>query len=312
MAERPHGTRTRYTNGPGPGKGPGCRCAACRAANRDDQRRITRLRAYGQWQPFTDATPAREHVRALAQLGIGWRRAAELAGLHNSVVRALLYGSSGREPCRQIRAETAAAILSVPASPDGVAAGTPVDATGTRRRLEALVAIGWSRAKLSERLGLVPNEMSATLRRGQVTAARAAAVAELYDRLWNRQPPEAEWRDKIAAARSRNYAREHGWAPPLAWDDDRIDQPDAQPAEDWRRSAGTKRTAAELAEEAADVMRQGHTIGQAAERLGVSRSAIEHATRRAAAAATQEHETQRARFATREAVQTPEIEMEAS
>ena len=37
---RPLGTRARCTNGPGAGKGPGCRCEACRAANRDDQRRI--------------------------------------------------------------------------------------------------------------------------------------------------------------------------------------------------------------------------------------------------------------------------------
>jgi transcriptional regulator with XRE-family HTH domain len=258
-----------------------------------------------------DAEPVREHVRTLAQLGIGWRRTAELAGLHNSVVRSLVYGSSGREPCKRIRPETAAAILAVEARTRNVHASRPVDATGTRRRLQALVASGWSRSKLGERLGIEPTEMSQTLRRERVTAGRAQAVADLYDELWKRQPPESEWRDKIAAARSRNYAREHGWAPPLAWDDDQMDQPDAQPAEGWRRSASTRRTAAELAEEAADVMRQGHTIDQAAERLGVHRSAIEHATRRAAAAATQEHETQRARFAAREAVQTPEIEMEA-
>jgi hypothetical protein len=235
VGERPHGTRARYTNGPGPGKGPGCRCEGCRAANREDQRRITRLRAYGQWQPFAPAGPAREHVRALARAGIGWRRAAELAGVPQSTMRALMYGASNREPCARIRPQTAAAILAVRAELRNVAAGTPVDAAGTRRRLEALVAIGWSRAKLGDRLGIGATGMSELLRRGRVTAGRAQAAADLYDELWNRPPPENEWREKISAARSRNYAREHGWAPPVAWDDDQIDLPDGKSAAGWRR-----------------------------------------------------------------------------
>jgi hypothetical protein len=239
--ERPHGTRARYTNGSGPGKGPGCRCAVCRAANREDQRRITRLRAYGQWQPFTDAAPAREHVRALAQLGIGWRRAAELAGIPASTMRALIWGASNREPCARIRPQTAAAILAVRAHPGNVAAGTPVDAMGTRRRLEALVAIGWSRTKLGQRLGIEPSGMSELFRRDRVRASRAQAVADLYDQLWDRRPPEDGWREKISAARSRNYARQHGWAPPLAWDEDQLDLPDGKPAKGWQRSARATR-----------------------------------------------------------------------
>jgi hypothetical protein len=242
--ERPHGTRARYTNGPGPGKGPGCRCAACTAANRDDQRRITRLRAYGQWHPYTDARPAREHVRALGRLGIGWRRAAELAGIPQSTMRALVFGRVGRPgPSSRLRQETAAAILAVRAYPGNVAAGTPVDATGTRRRLEALAAIGWSRAKLGEQLGIEPTGMSELFRRDRVRAGRAQAVADLYEQLWNRRPPEDGWREKISAARSRNYARQHGWAPPLAWDEDQLDAPDGKPAEGWQRPVRTTRAA---------------------------------------------------------------------
>jgi hypothetical protein len=83
-----------------------------------------------------------------------------------------------------------------------------------------------------------------------------------------------------------------------------------------RQAAGparTTRTAAELAAEAADVMAQGHTTGQAAERLGVTTSAVQYAFRRAQAAAGRDHESQRARFAAaREAAQAPEPEAEAS
>jgi transcriptional regulator with XRE-family HTH domain len=234
-------------------------------------------------------------VRALGRQGIGWRRAAELAGISKSTMRSLMFGASGREPSSQIRPETATAILAVPATSRDVAAGTPVNATGTRRRLEALVATGWSRAKLGERLGIEPTGMSELLRREHVTAGRARAVADLYDELWDRPPPEREWREKISAARSRNYAREHGWAPPAAWDDDLIDDPHAPRPAGWQRSSDVAR-GAELAEEAAELLRQDYTRELAAGRLGVSRNTLDRTLARHQSAG-REHEAQRARFA---------------
>jgi hypothetical protein len=53
----------------------------------------------------------------------------------------------------------------------------------------------------------------------QVTAGRARQVAALYDDLSMTPPPETNQRERIAASRSRNFARQRGWAPPLAWDD---------------------------------------------------------------------------------------------
>src|SRR5215470_3675578 len=112
--ERRHGTRARYVLGPGPGRGPGCRCAACTAANRREAARVSRLRAYGRWAPFVDATPARAHVEALRAAGIGWKRVAAFAGVFTGAMSKLVYGGpSGREPLRRIRLQTAAAILAV-------------------------------------------------------------------------------------------------------------------------------------------------------------------------------------------------------
>jgi DNA-binding NarL/FixJ family response regulator len=249
----------------------------------------------------------------LAGAGIGWKRAAQLAGISTGAMSKLLYGGPGdRPPSQRIRPQTAAAILAVRPSPAALAPTALADATGTHRRIQALVACGWSQARIGRRLGMSPGNFGAMMRREQVTAGTAAAIRRLYDELWNRRPPQDEWREKIAAARSRNYARAHGWAPPLAWDDDRIDQPDAQPAEGWQRPARTKRTAAELAEDAADVIAQGHTTAQAAERLGVTTSTVQHAFRRARTAAGRVHDSQRARFAAaRQAAQAPEINAEA-
>lgn len=215
--ERPHG-RAKYVR-------EHCTCDICREANNAYQRNRERQRGYGR-AAYVDAEPARAHLRALGEAGIGWRRAAELAGLSSSVVSNLLYGRSGRAPTKRVRAATAAKILAVEISADRMAERAVVDATGTRRRLRALVAIGWSQTQLAERLGMTPNNFWPLVQgRANVTAARRRAVVQLYDDLWDK-PPAGD----ALARKSRRYAEQRGWVPPLAWDDDQIDDPAAQPA----------------------------------------------------------------------------------
>jgi hypothetical protein len=309
---REHGTRTRYVMGPGPGKGPGCRCASCTAANRQEAGRRSRMQAYGQWRPYVDAAAPRAHVQALAEAGIGWKRAAELAGVSTGAMSKLLYGGPGnRPPTQRVRPETAAAILAVRPSPSALAPSALTDATGTHRRVQALTAAGWSQARIAARLGMSPGNFATMMRREQVTASTAEAARAVYDELWRQPPPETGQREKIAAARARNYARANGWAPPLAWDDDVIDLPDGKPAEGWLRSARTTRPAAELAEDAAELAAQGYKPEHAAGRLGVSRYALDKALSRAREAAEQEHDAQRARFAAASPAAATEVEREA-
>jgi len=69
---RAHGTANRYHHGPDengqPGKG--CRCPACRRRVADLKNRRTRLRAYGQWQPYVDATGTRRRLQGLMYIGV--------------------------------------------------------------------------------------------------------------------------------------------------------------------------------------------------------------------------------------------------
>ncbi|HXJ28558.1 MAG TPA: hypothetical protein VNH17_22790 [Streptosporangiaceae bacterium] len=209
--------------------------------------------------------------------GMGWKRVAELSGLSTGAVSRLLYGGPGdRPPTRRIRPETEAAILAVRPVLDLMRDGAPVDGTGTRRRVQALVARGWSQARLAARLGMKPSNLGHLIyRRPMVTAATARAMRDLYEELWDRNPPEEAHRDKIAASRARRYAAERGWPPPLAWDD--IDDPRAVPAEGWQRQA--RLSAAELAAEARDLEAFGLTRGEAAGRLGVSSRTVFRAVR---------------------------------
>jgi hypothetical protein len=233
-----HGTLTRYKSGPGqddtPGKG--CRCGPCREANTGHSNRRDRMIAYGRWQPFVPADRARAHVRALQAQGVGWMQAARLAGLSDGCVSALLYGRGDRPPTRRIRQDTEKAILGVRPVLTQLAGSTLVDPAGTRRRIQALVWNGWSLVKLTDRLGV--GDVGAVIRRSQVEAATARAVRRLYDELWDQPPPEVTRGDRVAAGRSRSFARKQGWAPVGAWDEDRgsphfIDDPEAKPARGW-------------------------------------------------------------------------------
>ena len=277
--------------GPEPGQGTGCRCDLCREANRAEHSRVDRLRLYGQWQPYVDAVPIREHLEALGRAGIGWKRVALLSGVSTSSVSGILYGRPGRPPTRGVRRETAAAILAVRPGAEAVAPAALVDAAGTRRRLQALVAIGWSKSRLAARLDMLPGNFGQAMQREQVTAATARAVRDLYDELWATPPAEGTRREKASAVRARKYATEHGFVPPLAWDDDELDLPAAQPAPGWQRKFRRTRRSADTAEDAVWLRGQGFTYQQIAERLGISPDAIHAALRREGQQANQ-HRTE--------------------
>lgn len=100
---------------------------------------------------------------------------------------------------------------------------TRVDATGTVRRLRALVAIGHSQTELAKRLGVFPTHVSLLIHGKQscVTPATYSAVMALFTGLWA-HPVQSP-----AGARSRAIAKAHGWVGPLAWDD--IDDPTEKP-----------------------------------------------------------------------------------
>lgn len=91
--------------------------------------------------------------------------------------------------------------------------------------IAAHVAVGWPQSRLAERLGWTPPNFSSLIRaeRAQVEQRTAAAVAKLYDQLWQVSP------EGPSAARARRHAARRGWPGPLAWDDETIDDPAAAP-----------------------------------------------------------------------------------
>ncbi|MEI4273910.1 hypothetical protein TEK04_19490 [Klenkia sp. LSe6-5] len=219
-----HGTRLAYALDR-------CRCLPCSAANSAYEGARARAKAYGRpTTTWVDAGPARVHVEQLQAAGLGWKRVAAVAGVHGSAVSRLIYGrkrENGKQepPPRRIKGDVARALLAVPIpAPDQLLGGAKVDGTGTRRRLQALVAIGYPLSRLAGRLGMEPGNFSRVIAADVVVASTHRAVAALYDELWD-QPQHAG----CGATRARRRAEHEGWPPPAAWDDDTIDDPAAGP-----------------------------------------------------------------------------------
>lgn len=212
-----------------------CRCADCRTAAAERERATNRAHAYGRYDGLVDADPVRAHVRALTGMGVGLKQITRLSGVSGGTLNKLMYGhplpgGGRRAPSRRCSPRTADRILGLPLDRALLAGGALVDGTGTRRRLQALVARGWSQRCLARKLGVHEANFSKTVRATEVLVSTARAVAALYDELWDCTPVAVTGSQKIAVNRARRMAHERGWLPPLAWDD--IDDPDETPTVD--------------------------------------------------------------------------------
>ncbi|MDX3835646.1 hypothetical protein [Streptomyces europaeiscabiei] len=230
MSVRPHGY-ARY-------RLDGCRCYTCGwARSQYDENRAKALTA-GTWKPYVDAEPVRIHIRNLQACDMGLRAIAAAANIDRKRLQSILGGrpERGTGPQETVRPALAAAVLAVEPTLGNLAPNTPISPLGTRRRVHALVAVGWPQHYLACHLGMTPGNFSQMLGREHVLARRALTVRAMYDALW-RQDPAEHGATAAGITRARRHAAERRWAPVGAWDDDTIDDPAAYP--DWTGQCGT-------------------------------------------------------------------------
>lgn len=227
----------------------------------------TRMRMYGRWGEhgsFVDAQPCRDHIHALAAAGISWKQLHKLSGVPLSSISRIIHGRGGRErghegPAKHVTRRTAQRILSVPVPTrwwEYAADGRVGDGTGTRRRIQALSAIGWSQTHCAQRLGWQVGNLNTIThgRCGNVTADTARKIAALYTELVA-TPGNCD--------RARRTAQRNGWVSPLAWDD--IDDPDEQPN---LGEPDSKQSLADRCDELERLVSFGLLPEQAASRVG--------------------------------------------
>ena len=200
-----------------------CRCDECCKQATDRAQNRNRLLAYGRWDTGrVDADPVRAHIELLRANGMGWKRIAEVAGVSKTVLSSVIYGrrEPGRtHPVKRVSRETAEAVLAVRVSFETLRPGALIDPTGTRRRVEALQAVGYSMSWIAERIGQHPTNFTSVVKRDRVTVATRNAVAAVFDE-YALTPRVAEsWHERASVSRTLNHARKAGFVPALAWDD---------------------------------------------------------------------------------------------
>jgi transcriptional regulator with XRE-family HTH domain len=137
-----------------------------------------------------------------------------------------------------------------------------VPAIGTRRRIQALKAMGHSGADIAARLG-VTGQAVHKLEHGtaeRIFAATALNVARVFEEMCMTLPTGYH------RTRIRNAAAAAGYAPPLAWTN--IDDPDEVPR-DWQRAKD------DWIAELYDLDEQHVGVSEACARLGVSRKSLQ-------------------------------------
>ncbi|MFD0557122.1 hypothetical protein FB566_2378 [Stackebrandtia endophytica] len=237
----------------------------------DYHRHRYRMIGYGQWQPTVDATDTRRHIAELRSQGVSLEAIGAAAGLWRNAVAAIANGRVQR-----VRTHTADAIGAVTAQDVTVRSTVAVCATGTRRRLQALIAIGWPQRHLARQLRMTASNFGAMLyghTTPRVRATTARAVTDLYDRLWETPPPTDTADQKRAVSRAKTLADARGWLPPMCFDDDRIDDPDYQPA-DTRRVASKSNRKLPPVEDIFWLVEQGLSRADIARRFGVRTATV--------------------------------------
>lgn len=103
-------------------------------------------------------------------------------------------------------------------------AGKPatVPKLGARRRVQALMAIGWTYGQIAEESGVRYSTLRDLTRGRRMYWAMATAIAAAYDRLSDTPAPPGRNATYVITIAQRN-----GWPPPSAWFD--IDDPNEQP-----------------------------------------------------------------------------------
>lgn len=212
-----------------------------------DRKRREYLKAKG-FPPLVPAGPVSDHVRILHdRYGMSTREIGSLSGLSCGSVHKLLnryYMRNGqRIAYESVGREKAARVLAVrpsgPVKPETSRAGALVDATGARRRVQALNALGFPLTFISlDILGVNINFSRELSRRDTLFRGSDELVRQVYPK-WEAAEPDDHGIALNAASKCRKSALRKGWAPPSCWDPDTIDDPEAIP--EWTGECGTPR-----------------------------------------------------------------------
>lgn len=193
----------------------GCGCDDCREGHTERSRARRKRIAYGRHQNWrVDKTVARDRVVALRDLGWTITGIADAGGVAVSAVQELV-----ATRYKRTHRDTADAILTIPLEPPAKAMWNRVPSLGARRRVEALMFMGWSAALIEQHTGMGDRYLMNAVTKPLIEDTTHQRIVEVFDRLWNQSPPLTDKFSRGSYTRTRKLARERGWVGPLHWSD---------------------------------------------------------------------------------------------
>lgn len=231
----------------------GCRDTVCKQRHAETARIRRREKAYGTYtRALVDVAPVREHLDWLRSHGMGVRTIAAASGIHFTVITGIIWPTrdsrTGEAVIRKsVRSNTATRILAVRPELHLLADRAFIDATGYRRRLQALAAHGWTLPAIAHTTdgAVSAARLGKWIHANLITAANARLIVAIYDRLELATPPLHTPAQRAMSRRAQRLAARHRWAPALAWDD--IDTDPSPPAVDKPAGDPLDEIAVELA-----------------------------------------------------------------
>ena len=205
-----------------------------------------------------DTAPVLAHRQKLRLKGWPDDRIAREARIHRDVHRRVITGELTTLPREAVDRYLALPVV-------WVRSKLSIPFVGTARRLSALAWQGWSSAEVARQLGLHEATFVNARRRGVISARIAAAVDDFYRSRAYQPGPDPSYARR---------ARQRGAIPAAAWDDDTIDDPDAQHVDVLTPTQRRRRSRSELIEDARWLLSQGEHIDLVAQRLRIRRDQL--------------------------------------
>lgn len=201
-AKKPHGDRVKYMGG--------CRCAECRKANTDYEKKRSAERKAGRSNGLVPAQYAREHIQNLSEMGVGYKQVARVSGVSVSVIAKIRNGDRA-----QVRVSTETKIVGV--TIEDLAGQAVVDARPTWERITWLLNHGWTKADIATSLGLESGKLQ--IGEQHCTRLTELSILEIFNEATQRRNGNGfegiETEDGDPAASERNDHEEQG-VPTLA------------------------------------------------------------------------------------------------
>lgn len=224
----------------------GCFCDFC-VNKRRQHTRNNKLRELGKPQLVSqeEYQLARRKLRIFKAKGMSCVMMSDATGMSDSSITQIIAGLrfSRGEPVGTIRRSTFNTIMAMEYEEppeDGKYTGARISPVGTRRRMQALAAVGFGFEFLGEQQGTGKAQPARLAnpnhRLDFVTYQTYRRVKRMYEKLRYVDPLDMGVTPYCVARQVANSARK-GYAPPSCWDDDAIDDPDA--IAEWTGACGT-------------------------------------------------------------------------